>query len=486
MNLRTKTLIYLLAAPGFLFLALDPVLWLIDTWFDPTWDSQGFWVALAVFAMVLVALKSGPAEVSEKERRLALGLLVLTALLRLAGRLLAIRGIGALALVADLAAIGLLLGLGRRPWALNPWALAGLFAFSLPVELWLQRILGYPLRLLSAEISYGLLSPFVPELKLQGTLLLTGSTGLAVDLPCSGAQGLMMLSALTLGLLCRRKASFSRLLLLVPLLTTGALLSNSLRILFLFLGQRLDWAIFTEPLHSALGLLALSAGALFVLLPLSRFAPRKPKKDLCSSRPRATRHLLLRRSLAALGFTAVAALVASAPAHPIDTSGKVAKFEIPRVLAAWRGQDMPLSPIETHYFAHYGGQATKRLYRDSFSGGSMTLILVRTTSPLRHLHGPERCLAGAGHKVQRLGVLPESPPAVSWRSVDPEGRAWNVRASFLGPQGESAASLGEVVWRWMGGLRGSWTLAERISPEKFCQARPDRCRAFDAALFAAL
>ena len=77
-------------------------------------------------------------------------------------------------------------------------------------------------------------------------------------------------------------------------------------------------------------------------------------------------------------------------------------------------------------------------------------------------------------------------PTVIYRSTAPDGARYRVEASFLGPDGTSASSVSEVVWRWLEAPGSSWALVERISPWDECEAAPSRCASFDAALFAAL
>jgi len=59
--------------------------------------------------------------------------------------------LSALALVIDVYALGLLLAVQQRKHPLSPAWCAILFAFSLPIERIIQRVLGFPLQLISAN-----------------------------------------------------------------------------------------------------------------------------------------------------------------------------------------------------------------------------------------------------------------------------------------------------------------------------------------------
>ena len=157
---------------------------------------------------------------------------------------------------------------------------------------------------------------------------------------------------------------------------------------------------------------------------------------------------------------------------------------LPASLGVLSGRPVALQEQERSYYARYGGGVEKRTYDD----GSVahTALLVRTQAPLRHLHGPDRCLLGAGHEVTRIGVRPGAIPSVIYRSVAPDGRAWRVEASFVSDAGVSASGVSEVVWRWLERPGDGWNLIERISAWEICERAPERCRSFDRALFAAL
>lgn len=474
-----------LLAPGLLALALEPAVWLLRTWTDPAWDSNGWLPALVCLGLVARSLASGPAAHAPRGPRLVLGLLALTALVRLSGRLLAVHALGALALAVDAAALALALGLARRPWPVRPLGLAGLFALSLPLEELLQRALGFPLRLASAAAAHGLLAPLSPGLERHGSLLVQDGLSLAVDLPCSGAQGLWLLLSLAAAVACRRHPGPAGWQLLPAAAVLGAFLANTLRIAGVFVGLRLGWPILQEPWHSALGLGCLLLGA-WPLVGLARRLPVVPRPALPSGLPTARAGSGRRTKLVAAGlFSALGLSVALAPARPLDISGPVAAPRLPHALGTEVGQDAPLSEVERRYFTRFGGQAVKRTY--TLPGGLHTLVAVRTASPLRHLHGPDRCLLGAGHRVERLGVrLQDGRPSEGWRSTAPDGRSFRVEAWYLGPDGQHAAGLSEVAWRWLTRGGGAWTLVERISPWSACEAAPGACLERDAAVLAAL
>lgn len=473
-----------LAGAGVLALMAEPALWLWRTWIDPSYESHGALVAAAVAALLARSVWSGGACPDARARRAAWGLLLATAAIRLIGRLLAVKTLGALALVVDVAALAMLLGVARRPWALSPVALAALAALALPVEHLLQRLAGHPMQLFAAQLAELSLLPAFPSLERYGTLLAHPGIELAIDLPCSGARGLVLFSGLGLALLCRHRAGASRLALGTLAILGGAILANTLRVIALFLGAWLEAPVGEAPWHELLGLLCLALGALPLLRLAGRLPLREARRSLriepalrWSSTPLSWPSAL---AVAILGFG-----VALAPEHPLDVSTASAGPGLPHRLGEFEGTPVALAEQERHYFERYGGGAHKHVYDDG-TGRPHTALVVRTRSPLRHLHGPDRCLLGAGHEVTRIGVRRSSVPTVIYRSVAPDGRPWRVEASFVSDSGRLATGVSEVVWLWLEHPGETWSLVERISPWSVCEQDPERCGRLERALFTAL
>lgn len=459
--------------PGLLALLIEPVSWLVHTWSSPAYDSPGALVALVVAGLMLRSVRSGPLPPRELGTDAA-ALLLLAALIRLAGRLLAVNHLGALALVLDVWALGRMLRLESRPWPLSPGALAVLAGFALPAEQVLQRVLAWPLRLGAAGITMAALSPFVPDLQREGTVLSRPGLELSVDLPCSGAQGLVLLGLALALFACRRELSPGRLLAGTLATLLGALLANALRIGALVLVP----AWIAEPAHTLVGLAGLALGTLPLLAVARRWSGRR-------ARPLATPRPFPLPRWAALAFSVLAVGIALAPHHPLDVSTMGQEPGLPMSLGALYSRPLPLSAEETQYFQRYGGLVEKRAYEGP-NGERFVALLVRSSAPLRHLHDPEVCLRGAGHAVQKLGVRTDPVLTAVWHSRDPQDQQWRIEASFISATGEQAGTGSEVAWRWLSQPTVPWMLLERITPFETCEADPAACEAFEDALFRAL
>ena len=466
---RPSTLVILGAG----LLAADPLRWLLSTWTDATYNPEGLWVALAVLLLALWSALS-PRRAGPESNR-ALWLLAAAALVRAAGQLLRINVLGALTLSVDVYALATLAGLAQRRRAVSPGWLALLFALSLPLERVLQRLVGFGLQQLSAAGACSALGALDFEVVCKGTRILLDGQDLLVDLPCSGARGLVLLLTLYCGACAVARPDAVRAAGGLALTLLSAWASNVLRLVLLALGLARAVPVMEAPWHEAIGLATLALGALPILgwarrikgthtfifhrsfgsqvLEIEGTRPRLTPQELKGVRPLYLRGLPLLFLLAAL-------VVVNLPAHPVDVAHATRAPALPTALGGWTSNPEPLSAVEQAYFTRYGGAASRASY------GPYGLLLVSTSAPLRHLHAPDECLRGSGFAVRYVGVSRGALPSAIYRSVDDQGRRWRVAVSYVSSDGAWATSVAEAVWHWLSQARRgeTWTLVERIAP----------------------
>lgn len=460
-------------------LAFQPTLWLVETWRDPAYASEG-WIAAPIVVALAGASLSTPRIADGPDcRRLAFGLLGLSALIRLLGQVFAINTVGALCLVVDVFALAMLLDLDRRRFAVAPIWLAAAFAFALPLERVVQRAVGFPLQLLSADGACAVLSFGYADLVCAGARLVVDGVDVLVDLPCSGARtALIGLFGFTLAAALRRPG-IGWALIGLGVTLAAAFGANVLRIAVLAIGiaepARVGVDVMAQPWHDLIGLAALSlvGGALLVWARLAR--PAEPARPIANHPTPAPR---LRHPHGGLAFgvvaLAVAAVIVSLPRKPIDVARAAAPLTAPAALLGAIADETALTPRERAYFERFGGAAMKAQY------GAHGLLMVRTRSPLRHLHAPDECLRGLGFDVAYLGAVFAPVPTAYYRAVSPDGQVYRVAVSFVSDQGDVVPNVSTAAWRWLQGDARVWTAIQRITPDGAPHA------AFDAAVWAAL
>ncbi len=453
----------LLFAAGVILLAVHPVVWLVRSWFEPAYGSYGS----VIFALVLVLFLwsvTSPRYRPPISRQRAVVLFAVTAAVRATGQVLAVNVIGAVALVLDVYALGLLFGLEQRRRALSPGWLAVLFAFALPLERIAQRTIGYILQQVSAGAACGVLGLAPDPVQCEGVRILLAGRDVVVDLPCSGAQGLLLLLLLFAALAALARPTLLGASLGLGVTLVSAVAANVVRITALALGLAYpeQWggiAVMAAPWHELIGFLALALGATPVLL-WARTAYTGHTADARTS-VIVTRSRLYRQGAGTrlgLAFLLVAAVIVSLPSRPIDVARPSASPALPASIAGLAAIPSTLTDLERHYFSRYGGGAVRAQY------GPFGLLVVRTSAPLRHLHAPDECLAGAGHRVRYVGMTRTGVPTAVYRSVDPHGGRWRVSVTYVSERGEIATSVAEAVWRWLQEPGTPWTMVQRVVP----------------------
>ena len=465
---------------GVVILAAEPIVWLVQTWLDPAYGSAGWLVALACLA-VAVWSGSSPIQGQAKTgvRKTALALLALTALSRLLSQVLAIKTLGGIALVIDVYAGALLLSLHLRKRAISPFWLAVAFGFSLPLERILQRSFGFALQHLSADGACLVLGGLFDRVECHGVRLIVDGIDVLVDLPCSGASTVLMLLCLFTLSATVARPNVKMAVLVTALVLVCAYLSNLLRITALAVGiyyheRHGGIDVMAQPWHDLIGtgLLALASLPILLWAALSRKRQRNEKPRQIKPIGQDKRSSPVVAGL----FTCLAVIVVSLPKQAPDVSRRDLTIELPYRLNQEIGEVVPLSAVEQAYFTQFGGAAAKASY------GSNSLLVTRTSSPLRHLHAPDECLRGLGLEVEYVGMIYEPLPIATYKATDAEGESYRVDVSFIADNGHRTANIAEAVWVWLQDKQTVWTGIQRVTPWDLAQ---NERQLFETALHAA-
>ena len=480
-RLSSVSIAQILLCIAFLVLAIDPLLWLFRSWSAPGYDSPGaivFGLVAALFFWSAQSPITSVRSLSEGQMRgtvLPVVLLFVSFLVRLASQLLAINLLGALMLVIDVFAFAVLARLADRGRPVSPLMLAGLFCFALPLEPMLQRTLGFALQQVSADASCMVLKNLYASVSCSGTRIRLQDTDLLVDLPCSGARVMVLLLTAYCFLAALKPMSTARMISGFAVTLVIALLVNTLRICLLAIGLHKQTStgidVMLDPWHSGIGLGVTALGVLILLLWLHS-QPETQRKDLRTGPESldrsaqslwkallSTRHARGMRGLvtSSLLLSAACLLVLVKP-QPLDVSAALNTLELPLSLGGYPRKELPLSSQERDYFSAYGGVAARAGY------GSSSLLLVQTTSPLRHLHAPDVCFSASGYEVSYVGVDFSGGPVAIYRSRSSKGEDLRVRVRYVSSSGFVTHSISEVVWHWARQPEQVWTMVQTVSP----------------------
>ncbi len=487
-----------------MLLGIEPALWLIGTWRDPAYGSNGalvFLVAAALAAWSLSSPVDGPDQ-SRLRARVGLGLLLTSALARLAGQILAVNSLGALCLVVDVIAAGMLLRLDVRRRALSPVWLGVTFALSLPLERIVQRTVGYPLQHLSADGACRVLGGLFENVQCMGVRIIVDARDVLVDLPCSGARTALLTLFAFAVLASVLRPGWRAILGGLVVTSLAAYAANVLRIVVLSIGLAkpsllagID--VMAPPWHDVIGLSALVVS----LVPSILFLRRLTQHDRCTRGSAGRRpvpdcirydgwwierdfRLRFRGGSSqfwnrAFGFGAVCAalFIISLPQRPLDVARQEQRLALPAWISGNPAREVSLHSRERAYFTRFGGAAAKAQY------GPHGLMVVRTTSPLRHLHAPDECLRGLGFSVRYVGLAGGGLPTAVYEAHAADGAAYRVDVTFVSDRGHKVANVATAAWLWLTGEARAWRAVHRISP---IDLDADRHAQWSSAALAAL
>lgn len=497
--LKTASFHHYAFAVAAIILAYEPLMWLVRTWQDPSYDSKGF-VVFFVCAM-LFTWSASSAKVTCKpiNHKLPLALLGLSACVRLLGQVAAINVIGALTLVVDVYALSQIVGLQRRARAVSPFWLAVCFGFSLPLERMIQRGIGYGLQHLSADGACSILGTFYDNVTCHGVRILINAQDVMVDLPCSGARSVLLL--LFFYCLCAGVSRFKAHIALfgIGVALISSLIMNMVRICILAIGIAypvFDIDVMAQPYHDIIGLFTLALGCAPIILWASYFSrpqrrhhpvldqacwviPPSIQNDAWWLEPSKPKTYKGHAKVCGTLICIIGALIiTNLPRKAMDVARTDIPLSMPYNLDGAVGFPVMLSAQEQAYFTQYGGSAKKAMY------GDHGLMMVRTSAPLRHLHAPDECLRGLGMDVEYKGTEYGILPSAIYKATDDQGNRYRIAVSFM-PEDHSmvTTNISEAIWRWMQNPGQVWMAVQRISP---WDGDPERAAQFDRALTAAL
>ena len=319
-----------------LILAAEPVRWLVNTWLDPSYPTTGALYLVFILGLLVWSLSSPATSQDARHRQLAIVLLIVSGFIRFLSQVLAINVIGGFALALDVYAIAVLLRTGSRTQPVSPFWLSVLFLFTLPVERILQRIAGYPLQEISADLTCRALGLFFADIQCSGIRIELSGQDVLVDLPCSGTSGLMLALTFIVVLNALYRPRLPVAIFWIAATLFLSIIANVMRIGVLAVGlshpeQIFDLNVMANPLHDLIGYAALALSLVPVLIfykPDRSVRAARPLNRLNWSPSKPVRHL------SALIFLSLALVIVSLPRQALDVSAAADPQPLPYRLTA--------------------------------------------------------------------------------------------------------------------------------------------------------
>lgn len=364
------------------------------------------------------------------------------------------------AVLAVLALFAALLAVRVPGQAWLAWCGLGLLA--LPLLSSLQFFIGYPLRVLTAEVSAWLLRAGGLEVGRQGSTLEVAGQLVMVDAPCSGIQMAWVAYFTAFATAAWLRLADRQLLRRLPLLGVLVLAGNILRNSLLVLQEtgRLAWPAW---MHEGTGLLVFVGVCALVLRYTA--AGAVPQCAVSSPTPAAADRslpaLLQGALLLAFGLLALSPLLGLSASAP----GPVERFvEWPQQFAGQPLQPLALSAVEQRFAAQFPGAIAR------FRAGAQVLSLRHVTRPTRKLHPAADCYRGLGYRIQAMSLQRRAAGGGLQRCFVASGQGPALRVCEYIEDAAGQSFTDTSAWYWAalgGGSSGPWlavTVAEVLSP----------------------
>lgn len=444
------------ALPGWAWL-LAPVLALWPVWLwslrrmgDGSDDPYG---VVALVALLLGLWRERLSFLATPRRGWLLVSLALAALAILGSALVPALGRGVLAVLAVIATT---LALRRPGQPVLAWLGLGLLA--LPILSSLQFFAGYPLRLVTAEVSLWLLRGLGHEVQRLGTALQVNGQLVMVDAPCSGVHMAWVAYFTAFATAAWLRLGDRQLLRRLPWIGLLVLGGNSLRNTLLVLQEagQSNWPAW---MHEATGLGVFTGVCALVLRTVAAgqgAALALPTTTATGVAPWHNGRWLVAASFLLLG-------VGSLLGRPVAEARPVAAFvEWPQRFEGERLRPLALSPVEQRFAAQFPGAIAR------FSTGSRVVTLRHVTAATRKLHPAADCYQGLGYVIRAIALRQRPGNGGLQRCfvADGQGPALQVCEYIEDAAGQSFSDNSSWYWAALSGRSsGPWravTVAEAL------------------------
>ncbi|THD01480.1 hypothetical protein B1810_20045 [Panacagrimonas perspica] len=356
--------------------------------------------------------------------------------------------LGVLSLVAALAA-WLPSGIARLP-------LAGLAVLGLPLISSLQFYAGYPLRIVTAELSARVLGAAGVAAERSGASMMVQGQLVIVDAPCSGVQLAWMAYFLACTLAALRDLPDRAFLLRLPLVGALVIVGNIVRNLVLVLLETRPGGL-DDASHEAIGLTVLGVVCLLVLRWMRSGAFVEQRAAHAKEPDAAYRSRWMYGAAPAL---IAAALMAQAARQSTASAFAPRAESLGEWPALWDGmplRPLALSAVERRFAQRFPGRIGR------FDNGGRTVVLREIMAPTRMLHPAVDCYRGLGYEVG-APVLERDSRRRLWRCFVAEraGQRQRVCEQVVDDAGQTFTDAS--AWYWnalLGRSRGPWLAVTR-------------------------
>ena len=325
-----------------------------------------------------------------------------------------------------------------------------LLILTLPILERLQKFIGFPLRLLTADLVSLLFQIIGVNHLSQSAIIITENHATTIDLPCSGVKSIYFgaIFLLVSFLLNRVRLSFKSVFVAIAFFIL-LFFFNFWRVFsltYIYSVLKLPWV--GDGIHLALGLIGFVVSCLFLWLQSQKLSSPLPVVKTSSTTPCSPKSIIIILSATII----LSRLFASPP--PAPTSLQNIPFSLPKITL----NPIPLTAKEQSlFFSPNVSLASK--YQFVWRDKNISLFLVKSKSARSH-HDTQICLQSLGYKLENEENIMVGSHFIKQIEIDP-GFAYYWYQS----QNDIIADYSERVWQQFSKPNQDWVLVEFLVPK---------------------
>ncbi len=326
---------------------------------------------------------------------------------------------------------------------------------TLPLLERVQKFLGFPIRLVTANIVSYILQLFGIGNVSNSAVIVTENHATSIDLPCSGVKSIYTGALFMLAVYYLQKVRVSFSLLVITTLFFAALLFfNTWRVFSLvYIYDVLDMKTFGNTIHVSLGVVGFLVSCSLLWIATNRFASNskvsnKRDKNINKKPSIPTKQIIL----IVLSFLIVTNwfLVKEQPTGFSHTLQTERSFELETVKLS----ELPFTDREQSYFVNSDVEFSKKFTGVTGNGQPFSLLIVSSKSARTH-HDPEICLQGLGYEIDNSEILQAKDFRL--RKLSLNGNKDEVLYWYVG-RNKNLLDYSERVWEEVTNPQQTWVL----------------------------
>ncbi len=342
--------------------------------------------------------------------------------------------------------------------------------FTLPLLERVQKFLGFPIRLATANIVRSILQITGIGNVSNSAVIVTENHATSIDLPCSGVKsiytgGLFMLSTYFL----QNVRLSVKLIAITVLFFISLLFFNTWRVFSLiYIYDVLDMKWAGDAIHLVLGILGFTASCISLWYLTNKYVPSlTSRKTLNEVKPTWLKGNVKLFSIIFFSFFLLLQVAFIKDTDIVNTYKQQTAYSI--TLNSIILSDLAFSRAEESYFVNSDVEFSKKFTGQTKDGIQFSLLVVSSKSARTH-HDPEICLQGLGHTISNSEIFQINDFRVRKLSLD-DNKATAIYW-FVGKD-KNLLDYSERVWEEVKNPKKSWVLIAIGFSEPIDVSRPD-------------